>query len=372
MAASEGITAEKAWERLDLQANLARIAVAVAPTLDRARTAGLYIDAAAGELVVTATAPGASGPRREHVREAPVRYSSDDLDEAAAAVTAAAESTAASGVTWVVDVRANAVVVAVDTAYADVPSAQALRARVATLGPLVRMRTRKTIESSADDVTIAEPSGREVAAGDGAGGCSVAWPVRDRGGNDGILTAGHCIDGDGEVWLHAGRSLGRAAMRREAPWDFGVIRHDPSGGAKLGVKVNLYDGSYATLAGHSFAPVGSVVCKSGAASRLTCGTITAERLSKVNNGSITGDLVGVRMCSDYGDSGGAVFVPYADGTVTALGIVTGGVEACHPVLGEGDDEIIDNGTWYQRIDTVLSEHALTLRLGPLESQGPRD
>jgi hypothetical protein len=363
VATSEGTTAEEARQRLARQADLARLAETIAATLPPARTAGLYIDQRAGELVVNATTPGASGPKRKDMREVPVRYSSNDLDRAATTVAAAVAATGATGLTWAVDVRVNAVVIAVSTGNARLPATKALLAQAAALGPVVQTRTVKSVEGTAKGKAMSEAAGEEVAAGDKAGSCSVAWPVRDREGNDAILTAGHCVHDYTKVWTHAGHALGRVVVHSYGPRDFGVIRQEPGGGTRLGDKVNLYDGSYATLTGQSSAPVGSIICKSGATSGLSCGAITAERISSVGGGKFLENLVGMRMCSDYGDSGGAVFVPYIDGTVSAQGIISAGIEACNLTPGEGDTEIMDNGMYYQPVNIVLREQGLTLRVG---------
>src|SRR3712207_838946 len=92
----------------------------------------------------------------------------------------------------------------------------------------------------------------------------------------------------------------------------------------------------AAVVGHGPAPVGAIICRSGPASGTTCGEITAEAVNTTADGDdrvATKGMVAAKLCADDGELGSPVYVPHADGTVTAQGMHHGKFDVCH--LHEG-------------------------------------
>jgi streptogrisin C len=371
VAAQQGISAEEARGRLDRQDELATAAAEIDPKLDTSKTAGSYIDQGSGKLVVNVTEAGAAGELdQDKVTEQQVTHSTDTLNSSRDSLRQAARDT---GISWVqiwVDVRGNVVQAQVSRTAAQTPEGQAFTQQAQALGGTVTVTEIKDTEPSVVHEGI-DPGTQEVANGDkivpAKAFCSVGWNVKDANQQNALVTAGHCMDaGSNPHWAHLQTGIGQVQTSNLGPQDWGLVRYD-DGQSQPSASVNLYtdSGAQATVTDNSRAPVGSIICRSGAMSGLSCGEVTAYEVTKVAALTASGvktleGMVGAKLCADGGDSGGAIYVPHTDGTVSAQGTTSGGVEACNPEAGKGDAEIIDAGMTYQPIDTLLHEQGLTL------------
>jgi hypothetical protein len=138
-----------------------------------------------------------------------------------------------------------------------------------------------------------------------------------------VLTAGHCTQ-KAPYW----RGLGPTLDSRFPGRDYGIIRDTRDRGPAL---VNLHDGTTRSITAAGRAHVGEHVCKSGAASGLTCGIVTGvgETVSYAGGTTVHG-LIATSLHAAAGDSGAPLFHGH-----TGLGILSGGsgsVEYFQPLL----------------------------------------
>jgi hypothetical protein len=144
--------------------------------------------------------------------------------------------------------------------------------------------------------------------------CTAGFAAR---GADGfyLLTSGHCDAHDGAEWTYGDDApLGYITASEkddDAQLDAALIRLDP----ELGPPLGDIDGRYVVsgFLDGSQLQVGMPICKVGATSGETCGEIT----------SVDGDEVETSVFSLHGDSGSPGFVKNPDGTVSAVGLLSG-------------------------------------------------
>lgn len=269
------------------------------------RTAGSYLDAESGELVVTVTDEAtadevrATGARAEIVDRsiAQLRSAMNTL-ESQAKIT---------GTSWGIDPSTNQVAVEADSTVSAASMAK-LRNVAAKLGDAVRIKR------------VAGEFKKEVAGGDAIHGggyrCSAAFNV-SRGTDRLFLTAGHCTDVAG-TWsaTSGGPSIGTREGSSFPTNDYGIVRY--TDGTRPAGNVNLYNGGFQDITSAADAIVGQSIRKSGSTTQLTSGTVTAVDVTVNYGDGPVHNLVRTTACSAGGDSGGAHFAGS-----TALGIHSG-------------------------------------------------
>jgi streptogrisin B len=110
--------------------------------------------------------------------------------------------------------------------------------------------------------------------------------------------------------------------------------------------INTYPGLL-TVTGAGTAYIGQVVCRSGAATHVRCGTVTAlNQTVNYVEGPVYG-LIRTNICAEPGDSGGPLYVA---STGTVIGILSGGTGNC----------TTGGTTYYQPITKILATYGLTL------------
>ena len=117
-----------------------------------------------------------------------------------------------------------------------------------------------------------------------------------------------------------------------------------------------YNGGLVQVYGSWEAPVGSVVCRSGARTGYRCGYITARDVA-VNYGA-SGVVYGLTQssaCVGGGDSGGSFITPYGQ----AQGVTSGG--ALDPSTNE-NCSLASPVTFDQPVNPILWTYGLTLQL----------
>ncbi|MGW0699768.1 S1 family peptidase [Streptomyces sp. NPDC002867] len=277
-------------------------------SLERAlgdRTAGSYLDAASGELVVTVTdAEAAEQVRATGARAELVSRSAAQLRSAIDILQAKARIT---GTSWGIDPRTNQVAVEADSSV--------------SARDMVRLKT--VAAALGDRVRITRVPGvftEEVAGGDAIYGggyrCSAAFNV-SKGTTRYFLTAGHCTN-SASSWsaTSGGPSIGTREGTSFPANDYGIVRYT-DGSAPAG-NVNLYNGSYQDISSAADAIVGQSLRKSGSTTKVTSGTVTAVNVTVNYSDGPVYNLVRTTACSAGGDSGGAHFAGS-----TALGIHSG-------------------------------------------------
>lgn len=130
-----------------------------------------------------------------------------------------------------------------------------------------------------------------------------------------LLTSGHCDAHDGAEWTYGDDApLGQITVSEkddDANLDAALILLEPD----LGPPIGNIDGRYVVsgFLDESQLEVGMPICKVGATSGETCGEITS-----LDDGEIE-----TSVFSLHGDSGSPGFVKNQDGTVSAVGLLSG-------------------------------------------------
>jgi streptogrisin C len=316
--------------------------------------AGSYFDAKQGKLVVNitdgglagkVTAAGASPRIVKHTRAKLDHIMSSISTMAGRSGTSAARdrlttsrtSSAVDGiVAWGSDPRTNTVHVT------------ALRGR--------QVPALASLAGYGDAVTIDYVDrGPAFTAGTVSGGdpistllnlCSAGFFLRDAAGQGYLTTAGHCFR-SGEIVNGPDFGTGFGRVLEVFPPVFGyddaVIRNDNGGFWTQigGVRISPPSGTTIPLAGFAAAPMGSMVCKSGWTTKLTCGVITGIGLTiNYGFGQIVPGQTRHTACQEPGDSGGAVYSllnggPFGEGTSTGATLYQDGVggRVCGARLG---------------------------------------
>lgn len=270
------------------------------------RSAGSYLDAKTGKLVVTVTSDSAARKVRAAGATAQrVRHSGADLS---AAMSALKQHASTPGTSWGVDPRRNQVVVEADSTV----SASAL----------AKLRAVAKERSGAVQVTrVPGTFKEEVLGGDAIYGggvrCSAAFNVT-QGSTRFFVTAGHC-SGSATDWsaVSGGPAIGKQEGFSFPGNDYSLVRY--TDGSNPDGAVNLYNGGSQEITEAANAVVGQNIQKSGSTTKVTNGTVTATDVTvNYGDGDVVEGMVRTTACSAGGDSGGAHF----SGT-TALGIHSG-------------------------------------------------
>lgn len=145
--------------------------------------------------------------------------------------------------------------------------------------------------------------------------CSIGFNVTD-GVSNYVLTAGHCKAANG--WQTPdGQFIGK------------TVKVGPNG-TDASLVANALTPDTTTYTRVGTAGVGEQVCKKGATSGTTCGTVTAvDQTVTYDNGVVVNHLIQTGNLTQSGDSGGGLY----DGAA-ALGIVSGGsdtISSFYPV-----------------------------------------
>ncbi|OLT42590.1 trypsin [Saccharomonospora sp. CUA-673] len=304
-------------------ANLLETQQASVDTLSDIRSAvagdivGEYLDANGEAVVNVATEAAAATVEAAGATANVVDHTAAQLDAARAELEATSVPHTAVGL----DPQSNQIVLTIADEAADAQAAK-LEAKADKLGDAVR------VEEVAGGMESMIYNGEAITGGGSR--CSAGFNVNS-GGQDYILTAGHCTEGVAE-W-NVGPSLDASFPGN----DYGLIRNDT--GSAPGA-VTLWDGTTQTISSTANATVGQDICKSGSTTYLTCGTVQATNVT-VNypEGAVTG-LVQTSATVNSGDSGGCLF----SGS-TGLGITSG--------MGGGS-------SYFQPVNAAISAYGVSL------------
>ncbi|MEU5900192.1 MULTISPECIES: S1 family peptidase [Streptomyces] len=352
LAASLGVSEKAAVDRLDRQdAQQAR--------LTGLRESGISEDGAffdaSGRLTVNADdkADVAAIEKAGLDARVPAR-GEDELDEIKAGLDAAATRRAPAGVVdWSVDLAADKVTVKVNNDRG--AAAKAFLAKAKTYGSAVKIVRGQ--EKSAPQAAIAP--GSKMTINDTTGWCSVGYGARDRSGKQYLVTAGHCVEGLPTL-RYGGTAFAKGTHTRFGVGtdsvDMGVAAINS--GHSITTQVGTW-GQAGNIAvnGSRRAASGAALCKSGATTGWTCGTVGSYNVSVTyvdqNGGpdTVVRGLATSSVCTQGGDSGGA----YISGN-QAQGMTSGG-----PVSQRCTGGVNSRGSsYFQPLDDALSYYGLTL------------
>ena len=291
--------------------------------------AGAYLDAS-GRLTVNVLSAGAAAQvRAAGATPKLVTRSLARLERVKAALDAAA---APVGASWGVDVPTNTVLVTMPAG-----TGAGFVAKARSFGAAVRVQYTRAVH------TQAFYGGQAILRGGSR--CSAGFNTRSGSGRNYVLTAGHCTNLGGTWTTSSGQTIGPVAASSFPGNDFGAIQIsnpaalDPRGGV-------LYYGAFRDITGASRVPVGSSACKTGSTTGTTCGTVQAYNVTvRYAEGTVSG-LTRTNICTQPGDSGGAMYY-----NNLAQGITSGGtIGGC-----SGSFQ-----SFFQPADEALSVYGLTL------------
>jgi hypothetical protein len=146
--------------------------------------------------------------------------------------------------------------------------------------------------------------------------CTAGFAAQGFDGSYYLFTSGHCDHPEGAQWTYEqGVPLGKITAREEEGdrKDAAIIRLDPGVGVPVG---DVGGRPVRDVLGAPQIQAGTSFCKLGAITGETCGPIK----------DLDGDVVIASLHAKPGDSGSAGFVKNPDGTVSAVGVLSGSLD----------------------------------------------
>lgn len=150
----------------------------------------------------------------------------------------------------------------------------------------------------------------------GGGYCTSGFNAQNPGGEAVVLTAGHCVKAGVSNWTAGGSELGSITDYNYPRADWSAIT--PVSGWSMPNAVQTADGVQ-QISAWSTPRVGGPVCKVGATSGTTCGSVTAVDVTVNYGDGVIYGLAQTNVHAQEGDSGGSVY----DGS-TAVALISGG------------------------------------------------
>ncbi len=356
----------------------ARVASSLKADLGADRTAGWYLDAGKGRLVMNVLS--AEDARRVEAEGAVAKVVRNSMSELQAATRTLSNSAAIPGTAWSINPRTNRVLVTADRTVTGEKLATLTQA-VEKLGGGVASVKRSSGEfrrydggGSVGGAGEAGGSGDGGVGGSSGGGGGIGGSDGGAGGGDGGATGGSGGDGGGgggrgeggalpvggsaifggnarcslgfnvtvqgaPAFLtagHCGKSsatwsadqagaqrLGTVADAQFPENDFALVKYDDPG-ARPESAVDLQNGSTQRISRAAEAAVGMRVQRSGSTTGLSGGTVTGLNATvNYGNGDIVNGLIQTDVCAEPGDSGGSMFSGNA-----AVGLTSGGSGDC--------------------------------------------
>ncbi|GLW90533.1 S1 family peptidase [Actinokineospora globicatena] len=357
LAKTLGIDERAAVARLDREADQQQKLTDL--TRGGLRVDGAFVDASGNLTVNTTDAPSAARARSAGLAVRTPARGEAELNRVQARLDAAASRQVPAGVaSWSVDLAAD--VVTVEVSDAAKPQAKAFLAEAAKLGGAVKVvSTGQRLETQA---TVYP--GSKMNINGGSGYCSVGFGARNSSGTQYLVSAGHCIAGLPSLYFN-GSAFAKGTATRFAlgssSVDMGVAKINS--GNSIATTVGTWGATTnPAVRGGTKASVGSSICKSGATTGWTCGTIKAYNVTVTytdqNGGpdTVVRGLASSSVCTMGGDSGGA----YISGN-QAQGMTSGGPTGQQCTFNGGNQS--GKSSYFQPLSDALSYYGLTLNVG---------
>ncbi|WP_026360120.1 S1 family peptidase [Amycolatopsis nigrescens] len=309
------------------------------------RTAGAFFDGT-GALVVNAPDAGAAQALRSAGLSPRIGVRGEQaLDALNDSVGAAIGKDVGQVQSWGPDVAADRVVVTV------APDAGAgLVARLSAISG-VTVRTGP----AGGDAPTADVIGGQIMDLDPGTNCSLGFPGTRGNGDNVLLTAGHCVEGNPDILDRNGTHIGKGVATRFPSVDMGLMDIDAEDTGRG--YIDTRKGTTVRVTGSSKAPVGSTLCKAGNTTGWTCGTVSAYNQTVRYSGEsvATTGLARSTVCTEGGDSGGA----YIAGN-TAQGMTSGGPSDGHDCGWNQGSNATGSYSYYQPVVDAANYYGVTL------------
>ncbi|MFB9902832.1 S1 family peptidase [Allokutzneria oryzae] len=355
LAAELGVSARQATDRLlaqsEQQGKLTQLQGSGAAD-------GAFFDGT-GRLVVNVTSDAGTAKaaelgltsRRAAKGESRLLAVKKELDRVAAAGVPV-------GVTsWQTDLASDTVTVRVSDESR--PEAQALLAAARRHGDAVRVERDSTPLAAHLSVS---PGSKMTFSASGGGYCSVGFGARDSQGNRYLVSAGHCLESSPSLYSGStkfGATTDTRFHKGTNSVDMGIARLDAEDSIATSVYTHGSSAGSPAVRGSARTAVGGAICKSGATSGWTCGTVRSYDVSVTYtdpnggpNTTVTG-LASSSVCTMSGDSGGA----YISGD-QAQGMTSGGPMGQQCTFNGGNQS--GKSSYFQPLTDALSHYGLTL------------
>ncbi|MFG3281533.1 S1 family peptidase [Streptomyces sp. NPDC048111] len=349
LAGSLGISDAAAVQRLDSQARQQAVLASLRGPAADSRAA--WFDRA-GRL--TLNVPDAPSARRIEAAGLKARISahtSGELDRVKAELDRLAAAAVPTGVRgWGVDPAADKVVVQVGDEVT--ATDRAFLAKAESYGSAVAVRGDGG--KSVSMATTIYPGSRMDY---GNHYCSVGFGAKDSSGRQVLVTAGHCVESSPDLYFN-GTHFAKGTTTRfhhgRDSIDMGLASVD--NGTTIAPQIGTWgNGANVAVSGSRRAPAGSDVCKSGATSHWTCGSIKSYNYSVTYTdpgqpATLVTNVGLSDVCDLGGDSGG----PWVSGN-QGQGMTSGGQtdNQCDGVYGEGV-------SYFEPLDDALQYYGLRL------------
>ncbi|MCX5386990.1 S1 family peptidase [Streptomyces sp. NBC_00083] len=349
LAGSLGISDDAAVRRLDSQAHQQAVLAALrGPDAD---PRGAWFDSAGRLTLNVADAQAAHRVAAAGLKARISAHTSDELDRVKAELDRAAAHGVPAGVRgWGVDPAVNKVVVQVGDKVTEAD--QAFLREAESYGSAVAVRSG---DGKAVSMATAIYPGSRMDYGNHY--CSVGFGAQDSSGRQVLVTAGHCVETSPDLYYdgtHFAKGTTTRFHHGRDSVDMGLASVD--NGTTITPQIGTWgNGSNVAVSGSRRAPAGSDVCKSGATSHWTCGSITSYNYSVTYTdpgqpATLVTNVGLSDVCDLGGDSGG----PWVSGN-QGQGMTSGGQtdNQCDGVYGQGV-------SYFEPLSDALQYYGLTL------------
>jgi len=342
LAAQLKVSPLQAAQKLDHEKNLIA-------SLDNVRTRGLHTDGAyfdnAGALVVNADAASAKELRSAGLTPRTGARGENALNALSAKVATVIGKDVTQVQSWGPELAADQVVVTVQ------PGADGALVRRLTALPGVAVQTG-VANGNTTQADVIPGQIMDLVPGTN---CSLGFPGTTSSGNNVLLTAGHCVEGNPDILNRSGVHIGRGVATQFPSTDMGLMDIDAEDTGRGYVDTRM--GTTVRITGSSKAPVGTTLCKAGNTTGWTCGKITAYNQTVRYSGEsvATSGLAKSTVCTEGGDSGGA----YIAGN-TAQGMTSGGPADGHDCGFNEGANATGSYSYYQPVVDAANKYGVTL------------
>lgn len=343
LAAQLRVSPVQAAQKLDHEKNLIS-------SLENIKARGLRTDGAyfddAGVLVVNASDAGsAQALRSAGLSPRTAARGERALDALSATVGKVIGADVGQVQSWGPELAADQVVVTV------APGAD--RALVQRLSKLSGVTVRTGTANG--NTTQADVIGGQIMDLVPGTNCSLGFPGTTSNGNNVLLTAGHCVEGNPDILNASGVHIGRGVDTEFPSADMGLMDIDAEDTGRG--YIDTRNGTTVRITGSSKAPVGTTLCKAGNTTGWTCGKISAYNQTVRYSGEsvATTGLARSTVCTEGGDSGGA----YIAGN-TAQGMTSGGPADGHDCGFNQGANATGSYSYYQPVVDAANTYGVTL------------